>query len=226
MARIDALTKSGSTASARAQGRGPSLLVVHPGGSGEASWDAVTRELVSDFEVVRIRRRIYLPDADLTGHSMAVEVGDILAIAAVLEPPILLVGQGSGAVAAFEAALAIPWEFAGLVAYEPLMPTPSQPDALVVAGAQTAQTAAQLADSAAIDELGTGIDRYSGLALSITLVEGELSPASLRERVSDLVAVLPNAQVVTLPGQDHEAHLLAPAQLAAAIRTVAGQLLR
>jgi pimeloyl-ACP methyl ester carboxylesterase len=223
MARIDALTKSGSTASARAQGRGPSLLVVHPGGSGEASWDAVTRELVSDFEVVRIRRRIYLPDADLTGHSMAVEVGDILAIAAVLEPPILLVGQGSGAVAAFEAALAIPWEFAGLVAYEPLMPTPSQPDALVVAGAQTA---AQLADSAAIDELGTGIDRYSGLALSITLVEGELSPASLRERVSDLVAVLPNAQVVTLPGQDHEAHLLAPAQLAAAIRTVAGQLLR
>jgi pimeloyl-ACP methyl ester carboxylesterase len=61
--------------------------------------------------------------------------------------------------------------------------------------------------------------------LSITLVEGELSPRSLRERVSDLVAVLPNAQVVTLPGQDHEAHLLAPAQLAAAIRTVAGQLL-
>ena len=223
MARIDALTKSGSTASARAQGRGPSLLVVHPGGSGEASWDAVTRELVSEFEVVRIRRRIYLPDADLTGHSMAVEVGDILAIAAVLEPPILLVGQGSGAVAAFEAALSIPWEFAGLVAYEPLMPTPSQPDALVVSGAQTP---AQLADSAAIDELGTGIDRYSGLALSITLVEGELSPASLRERVSDLVAVLPNARVVTLPGQDHEAHLLAPAQLAAAIRTVAGQLLR
>jgi pimeloyl-ACP methyl ester carboxylesterase len=222
MARIDALTKSGSTASARAQGRGPSLLVVHPGGSGESSWDAVTRELVSEFEVVRIRRRIYLPDADLTGHSMAVEVGDILAIAAVLEPPILLVGQGSGAVAAFEAALSIPWEFAGLVAYEPLMHTPSQPGALVVVGAQTP---AQLVDSAAIDELGSGIDRYSGLALSITLVEGELSPRSLRERVSDLVAVLPNAQVVTLPGQDHEAHLLAPAQLAAAIRTVAGQLL-
>ena len=222
MARIDALTKSGSTASARAQGRGPTLLVVHPGGSGEASWDAVTQDLISDFEVVRLRRRIYLPDADLTSHSMSVEVGDILAIAAVLEPPILLVGQGSGAVAAFEAVLSIPWEFAGLVAYEPLMPTPSQRDALVATGSQTA---AQLADSAAIDELGTGIDRYNGLALSITLIEGELSPASARERVGELAAVLPNGQVVTLPGLGEDAHLLGPRQLAQSIRTVATQLL-
>jgi pimeloyl-ACP methyl ester carboxylesterase len=223
MARIDALTKSGSTASARAQGRGPTLLVVPPGGGAETSWDAVTRDLMGDFEVVRIRRRIYLPDADLTGHSIAVEVGDILAIAAVLEPPILLVGQGSGAVAAFEAVLSIPWEFAGLIAVEPLMPTPSQPDPLAD---DRPQPAAQLADSAAIDELGTGIDRYSGLALSITLVEGELSPAPSRQRVADLAALLPNAQVVTLPGQGPETHLQAPDQLASAIRTIANQLLR
>jgi pimeloyl-ACP methyl ester carboxylesterase len=223
MARIDALTKSGSTAGARAQGRGPTLLVVPPGGGGEASWDAVTRDLMKDFEVVRIRRRIYLPDADLTGHSVAVEVGEILAIAAVLEPPILLVGQGSGAVAAFEAVLSIPWEFAGLIAYEPLMPTPSQPGALTDDGPQAS---AQLADSAAIDELGTGIDRYSGLALSITLVEGEISPAPIRARVGDLAAVLPNAQVVTLPGEGNEAHLRAPDKLAAAIRAIANQILR
>jgi pimeloyl-ACP methyl ester carboxylesterase len=223
MARIDALTKSGSTASARAQGRGPTLLVVHPGGSGEASWDAVTSNLIRDFEVVRLRRRIYLPGADLTSHSMAVEVEDILAIAAVLEPPILLVGHGTGAVAGFEAALSIPWEFAGIVGYEPLMPTPSQPG---IRAESVSQPAPQVADSAAVDALGTGIDRYAGLALPITLVEGEQSPAQLRERVADLAAVLPSAQVVTLPGQGHEAHLQAPDQLAEVIRGVAHQLLR
>jgi hypothetical protein len=223
MARIDALTKSGSTASARAQGRGPTLLVVHPGGSGETSWDAVTSNLIRDFEVVRLRRRIYLPGADLTSHSMAVEVEDILAVAAVLEPPILLVGHGTGAVAAFEAALSIPWEFAGLVAYEPLMSTPSQPG---IRAESVSQTAPQMADSAAVDALGTGIDRYAGLTLPITLVEGELRPAQLRERVADLAAVLPSAQVVTLPGQRDEAHLQAPDLLAGVIRGVAHQLLR
>jgi pimeloyl-ACP methyl ester carboxylesterase len=223
MARIDALTKSGSTASARAQGKGPTLLVVHPGGAGESSWDAVTSNLIRDFEVVRLRRRIYLPGADLTSHSMAVEVADILAIAAVLEPPILLVGQASGAVAAFEAALSIPWEFAGLVAYEPLMLTRSSP----AGPAQTvSQNPAQQADSAAVEALGIGIDRYAGLALPITLVEGELSPAPLREGVADLAAVLPHAQVITLPGQGHEAHLQAADQLAEVIRGVAHPLLR
>jgi pimeloyl-ACP methyl ester carboxylesterase len=64
------------------------------------------------------------------------------------------------------------------------------------------------------------------LALPITLVEGEQSPAQLRERVADLATVLPSAQVVTLPGQGHEAHLQAPDQLAEVIRGVAHQLLR
>jgi pimeloyl-ACP methyl ester carboxylesterase len=264
MARIEALTKSGSTASARAQGRGPTLLVVHPGGADESSWDAVTRNLISDFEVVRVRRRIYLPGADLAGHSMAVEVADILAIAAVLEPPILLVGHSSGAVAAFEAALSIPWEFAGLIAYEPPMPTrelvggdalrraqaaydagdvteairihlrdivqvpPELVDAILSTAARAetvASVGAQLADDAAIDALGTGIDRYAGLTLPITLVQGELSPAHLRERLADLAAVLPDADIVTLPGQGHVANLMAPDQLADVIRGVARRVL-
>jgi pimeloyl-ACP methyl ester carboxylesterase len=219
MARIDALTKSGSTASARAQGTGPTLLVVPPGGSGEASWDAMTADLRRDFEVVRMRRRIYLPGADLAGHSIAVEVADILAIAAVLEPPIVLVGQDSGAVAAFEAALSIPWEFAGLIAYEPLMPTRS------LIGNVGLTAPADLADVAAIDALGTEVDRYSGLALPVALVEGELSPPVAHERVADLAAVLPNVQVVRLPGQRTLVHLEAPGQLADVIRGVANQLL-
>ena len=241
--------------------KGPTLLVVHPGGSDESSWDAVTRNLISDFEVVRVRRRIYLPGADLNDHSMAVEVGDILAIAAVVEPPIVLIGHSSGAVAAFEAALSIPWEFAGLIAYEPLMPTRSLVGGEALVRAQAAYDAgdpteairihlrdivqvpaelveailsnpaaraetlefagAQLADDAAIDALGAGIERYAGLTLPITLIQGELSPAHLRERVADLTAVLPAAEVITLPGQGHVANLMAPDLLADVIRGVA-----
>jgi pimeloyl-ACP methyl ester carboxylesterase len=178
----------------------------------------MTAELVGDFEVVRLRRRIYRAGADLTEHSVAVEVEDILAIAAVLTPPIVLVGQGTGAVAAFEAALSIPWEFAGLVAYAPLMPTPAQPAAV-------ATVAVEHADLAAVQALGVDIDRYAGLSLPITLIEGELSPGELRGRVADLGAVLPHAQVITLPGQGDAAHLRAPEQLAAVVRGIATQLL-
>jgi pimeloyl-ACP methyl ester carboxylesterase len=222
MARIDALTKSGSTASARAQGKGTTLLVVPPGGSAESSWDAMTQALIGDFEVVRLRRRIYRAGADVTEHSMAVEVEDILAIAAVLEPPIVLVGQGTGAVAAFEAVLSIPWEFAGLVAYQPLMPTPAAP---AVSAEAASQSPPQLADLVAVEALGTDIDRYAGLGLSITLIEGEQSPVQQRGRVAALAAVLPHAQTITLPGQGDEAHLQAPDQLASVLREVASQLL-
>jgi pimeloyl-ACP methyl ester carboxylesterase len=220
MARIDALTKSGTTASARAQGKGPTLLVVHPGGADESSWDAVTRNLMPDFEVVRLRRRLYQPGADLTGHSVAVEVADILAIAAVLEPPIVLFGQGSGAVSAFEAALSIPWEFAGLIAYEPLMPTPAAPKL------EAAKTPAELADVAAVEALGTDIERYAGLSLSVTLIQGELSPEGQRERVAALAVALPQAEVLTLPGQAHVPHLQAPDQLAELLGGVVTRLLR
>lgn len=54
---------------------------------------------------------------------MAVEAADILAVADLLDPPVLLVGHSSGAVAGLEAALASPAAFAGMVAYEPPMPT-------------------------------------------------------------------------------------------------------
>lgn len=192
MARIDALTKSGSTASARAQGKGPTVLVVPARASDEAGWDAVVAGLVSHFEVVRMRTNLL--SADLAGKPMADEVADVLAIAAVLDPPILLVGHASGAVVAFEAALAIPWEFAGLVAYASAEPL--------------------------------DLETYTGLPLPITLVEGELSPPERREQLVGFAAALPQARVVTLPGQADQAHLAAPDLLADVIREVANQLLR
>src|SRR6185436_12486729 len=192
---------------------------------------------------------------------MATEAADILAIAALLAPPILLVGHSSGAIAALEAALRSPSTFAAMLLYEPPLPTRSpiggagqqraraalaagdpaeaarihlldvvqMPapiiDNLFAASAARAVFAAnapaQLADTDAIDALGVGITRYRTLDLPTTLVEGDASPPHLRERLADLAATLPNARIITLRGQGHIAHVMAPALLADAIRTTA-----
>lgn len=84
-----------------------------------------------------------------------------------------------------------------------------------------AQAAAQIADDEAVDALGVGVDRFAALDLPATLLEGDLSPAHLRERLADLAAALPDARVVTLPGQGHIAHLTAPGSVADAVRAMA-----
>ncbi|MDT0448119.1 alpha/beta fold hydrolase [Streptomyces hesseae] len=89
----------------------------------------------------------------------------------------------------------------------------------------SAYATAQIADSEAIDALGVGIDRFANLETPTTLIEGDLSPAHLRERLSDLAATLPNARIATLTGQGHVAHLTAPGALANAIRDMAEQVL-
>ena len=87
----------------------------------------------------------------------------------------------------------------------------------------SATAAPQVTDNEAIEALGVGMDRFAALDVPTTLVEGDCSPAHLRERVADLASVLPHARVVTLPGQGHIAHLLAPETLAAAIRELAAR---
>jgi pimeloyl-ACP methyl ester carboxylesterase len=77
---------------------------------------------------------------------------------------------------------------------------------------------AQIADDEALDALGVGIDRYATLDLPTMLIEGERSPAHLRQRLSDLAATLPHAETVTLDRQDHIAHLTAPDRVAAVIQ--------
>jgi pimeloyl-ACP methyl ester carboxylesterase len=266
MAELLARSHDGVPVTALDEGSGPTLLVVHPGGSGAESWDDVTRLLAGDFRVVRIRRRIYAPGADHAApHSMAVEAADVQAIAGLLKPPVLLVGHSSGAVAALEAALSAPSSFAGMLLYEPPMPTTSllagtaghraraaldggdpaeamrihmrdivrmpapavdamfaDPD---VRAAFAAYASPQIADDEAIDALGIGIDRFRALRIPSTLIEGDLSPAHLRERVTDLALTLPGARIVTLTGQGHIAHLTAPEVLADAIRDMAERVL-
>ncbi|MFI5755878.1 alpha/beta fold hydrolase [Streptomyces sp. NPDC051569] len=239
--------------------------MVHPGGGDATTWDGVTRELADDYRVVRIHRRIYAPGAVIAlPHSMAVEAADIVAVAELLDPPVLLAGHSSGAVAALEAALLDPSAFAGLFLYEPPMPTrellagaagararaaldmgdpveamrihlrdivrmpADSVDEMFadrqVQAAFAAYATAQIADDEAIDALGAGIDRFADLDMPTTLIEGDLSPAHLRERLADLAATLPNARIVTLAGEGHIAHLTAPDRPANAIRGMAEQI--
>ncbi len=266
MTELHATSQDGVSVTALDEGAGPALLIVHPGGGDATSWDGVARSLAADFRLVRVRRRIYVSGAALSsGHSMAVEAADVLAIAELLDPPLLLVGHSSGAVAALEAARRAPSAFAGLFLYEPPLPTrtlvagesgrrarialdagdpveamrihlrdivrmPAESvDAMFAdPGARAAFTthaAAQITDDEAIDALGVGIDRFAGLGLPTTLLEGGLSPAHLRERLADLAATLPDARVVTFPGQGHIAHLTALDKLAGAIRDTARRVL-
>ncbi len=90
----------------------------------------------------------------------------------------------------------------------------------------TAKVAAGLADIDALDALGVGVDRFRGLDVPTTLVEGDRSPAHLRERLADLAVALPNTRVVTLPGQGHTAHRTAPETLAGTIREAAERVFR
>ncbi|WP_424890146.1 alpha/beta fold hydrolase [Streptomyces sp. XH2] len=266
MTELLALSDNGRPVTALDDGSGPTLLVVHPGGGNATTWDGVTHHLVDDFRVVRICRRIYVSEADITlPHSMAVEAADIAAVADLLEPPVLLVGHSSGAVAALEAALLGQSAYAGLCLYEPPLPTKEliagstgararaeldngdaveamrihmrdivrMPTTVVDAmfadqhmrAALSLYAAAQIADNEAIDALGVGIDRFATLETPAVLIEGDRSPAHLRERLADLAAVLPNGRIVTLTGQGHVAHLTAPDALADTIRNMAAQVL-
>jgi pimeloyl-ACP methyl ester carboxylesterase len=121
---LRATTADGASVTAIDEGRGPIVLVVHPGGSDATSWDGVARLLTADHRVVRVQRRLYAPDVPIAlPHAMATDAADVLAVAAALDGPVLLVGHSSGAVAALEAALADPTPFAALVLYEPPLPT-------------------------------------------------------------------------------------------------------
>lgn len=264
MSELSVISADGTNLTAIDEGQGPVLLVVHPGGQGADMWDGVARLLAADFRVVRLRRRIYVDRAAVArSHSMATEAADILAVIRHLDCPVVLVGHSSGAVAALEAALREPSAPAGVIVYEPPMPTRElvageaglrartaldagdeveamrihmrdivgMPGAEVDAmfdnpGTRAAFTwfaEAQIADDEAIDALGLGIGRYVALPVPVTLIEGDLSPVHLRERLADLADMLPAAQVVTLAGQGHIAHLTAPDLLAAAIREAAGK---
>ena len=104
------------------EGQGPAVLLLHPGSADRSSWAGVAAALAGRFRVLRFDRWTYRDghaDAAPSGaEAMAGEVGDVLAVAAAGERP-LLVGHSSGAVVALESALAAPAAFRAMVLYEP-----------------------------------------------------------------------------------------------------------
>ncbi|MEJ3652598.1 alpha/beta hydrolase [Actinomycetes bacterium KLBMP 9759] len=115
----------GTTIRASDQGTGTAVLVVHGGLDDGRSWHRVAARLAARHRVVLLHRRQYRLDlAGPTdpagpGWSVADEVQDVVAVAATIGAPVLLVGHSSGAVVALEALVAAPEAFAGAVLYEP-----------------------------------------------------------------------------------------------------------
>ena len=103
------------------EGHGPVILVVHPGFDDGKSWGKVAARLSGRFRVVRIVRRQYRLDRPApVPYSIAREAGDVLALAADIGEPMVIVGHSSGGVVALEALAAAPAEvFAGAVLFEP-----------------------------------------------------------------------------------------------------------
>lgn len=117
---ITATSADGTGIRAFGEGQGRVILVVHPGLDDGTSWGKVAARLSGRFRVVRIVRRQYR--LDLPGASpcsIAEEAGDVLALAKVVDEPMLIAGHSSGGVVALEALAASPSTFSGAVLYEP-----------------------------------------------------------------------------------------------------------
>jgi pimeloyl-ACP methyl ester carboxylesterase len=102
------------------EGRGPPIIIVHPGSSDAGSWQAVAAALSSTFRVVRLERRLYRQgEPPPSPHVIGREVDDVAALLDLVREPAILVGHSSGGVVALESALQTPSALAGLVLYEP-----------------------------------------------------------------------------------------------------------
>ncbi|MEP6648522.1 MAG: alpha/beta hydrolase [Lapillicoccus sp.] len=102
------------------EGAGPVVLIVHGGLSDESAWAKVAAVLTPSFRVVRIRRRLYRTEitADPV-HDFALEADDLLALAAEIGEPSVIVGHSSGAIVALETLVRDAVPFTGCVVYEP-----------------------------------------------------------------------------------------------------------
>jgi pimeloyl-ACP methyl ester carboxylesterase len=117
---IKVISADGTDVRAWDEGRGPVILIIHPGNDDGTSWRKVAARLSGRFRVVRIVRRQYRLDLPAPcPYSMAREVEDVLALAEVIGEPMVVVGHSSGGVVALEVLAAEPSAFAGAVLFEP-----------------------------------------------------------------------------------------------------------
>jgi pimeloyl-ACP methyl ester carboxylesterase len=121
----------GTSVRALDEGRGPNILILHPGMETGTRYARVARLLSRRFRVIGIHRRQYRLDlkrdpAIGSPCTVAQEVEHVLALVAHVGAPVVLYGHSSGGPVALEALLASPASFAGCLVYEPasVMGTP------------------------------------------------------------------------------------------------------
>ena len=136
---ITLTTADGTDVRAFDEGHGPVILVVHPGFDDGKSWRKVAARLSGRFRVVRIVRRQYRLDRPApVPYSIAREAEDVLALAADIGEPMVIVGHSSGGVVALEALAAAPAAvFAGAVLFEPPVAIGPPPGAEAPGGDET-----------------------------------------------------------------------------------------
>ena len=66
----------------------------------------------------------------------------------------------------------------------------------------------------AIDAFDADLGRFAALDIPVLALVGEMSTPGLVSTSERLVAALPNAELVRMPGQAHDAHVTAPAMIA------------
>ena len=76
----------------------------------------------------------------------------------------------------------------------------------------------------AIDAFGADVERFGALKSPTLLITGELSPAWLVDTSQQLQQAIPNSRLAVIPGQAHDAYLLAPAAMASVIMAFVGDL--
>jgi len=79
----------------------------------------------------------------------------------------------------------------------------------------------QIADDAAINDLGVRLDAYGHIDVPTVLLGGDRSPAHLAERLDALSRAIPGAAKVVLRGQGHVANVRAPGEVAKVIEDLA-----
>lgn len=103
-------------------GEGPPLLLVHGTAADARQWDKLVPFLVDGFTVAAMDRRGRGGSGPFgSGHSLAVEYADIVAVARSIGEPVHVLGHSSGARFALHAAQSIPG-LASLILYEPPAP--------------------------------------------------------------------------------------------------------
>nr|WP_180882882.1 alpha/beta hydrolase [Mesorhizobium loti] len=90
--------------------------------------------------------------------------------------------------------------------------------------AMTTMLPAQLEDVRAIRALPHSIDRYAAITAKTLLIEGELSPRHLSDRLAFLKTAIAGAESVTIAGHGHSANLEAPDRIALIMDQFAGRI--